>query len=153
MNAWSTMTTSRRESSDRYRAEIIRSGRWRIIEGNCGIQWVLQYQARVGGPDAGLERAGQAIEGVRRPVGRLQLEDVKHELVGARDLADGDLGLGLAAGGREDAVGNGRDGQVAGADDHVLQLDAESLEQSERGFSHRWAPVRRAHPADRGSAA
>ncbi|MCT8330909.1 hypothetical protein [Albidovulum sediminis] len=51
MNASVPIRLDHRESSDTYCAEIIRSGRWRIIEGSCGIQWVLQYQARCGGPD------------------------------------------------------------------------------------------------------
>ena len=51
MNAPSFIATSRRESADNYSAEIIRSGRWRIIAGRCGIQWILQFQARAGGPD------------------------------------------------------------------------------------------------------
>ncbi|WP_263735898.1 hypothetical protein [Defluviimonas sp. WL0002] len=51
MNASVPIKLDHRESSDTYCAEIIRSGRWRIIEGNCGIQWVLQHQARCGGPD------------------------------------------------------------------------------------------------------
>ncbi len=51
MNAASFIAISHRESADNYCAEVIRSCRWRIIEGNCGIQWVIQYQARAGGPD------------------------------------------------------------------------------------------------------
>lgn len=51
MNAPTFVATSRRESADGYSANVAQSGRWRIIEGNCGIQWVLQYQARVGAAD------------------------------------------------------------------------------------------------------
>lgn len=51
MNAPSSYQSGHRESSDTYRGEIFRHGRWRIIAGRCGIQWVLQFQARAGGPD------------------------------------------------------------------------------------------------------
>lgn len=51
MNAPTFVATSCRESADNYSANVVRSGRWRIIEGRCGIQWVLQYQARLGAPD------------------------------------------------------------------------------------------------------
>lgn len=51
MNPPSFVAASRREASGNYLAVVVRSGRWRIIEGRCGIQWVLQYQARLGAPD------------------------------------------------------------------------------------------------------
>lgn len=42
-----------RESSDRYRAEVYRSGNWRVAVSRDGIQWLLQHQrpgkAGVGG--------------------------------------------------------------------------------------------------------
>ena len=51
MNFSASIRPDHRESSDHYHREVIRSGRWRIIEGACGLQWALQRQARGGGPD------------------------------------------------------------------------------------------------------
>jgi len=53
MNATVRTNGDRRESSDDFRGEIIRSGRWRVIEGACQWQWVLQRLARAGSPDGG----------------------------------------------------------------------------------------------------
>ena len=53
MNATLRTNGDRRESSDGYRGEIIRSGRWRVIEGTCRRQWVLQRLTRAWSPDGG----------------------------------------------------------------------------------------------------
>jgi hypothetical protein len=53
MNAPSPIYADSRESSDHYRGELCRLGRWRAIEGACGIQWVLQRHASVTGANGG----------------------------------------------------------------------------------------------------
>ncbi|MGB3317134.1 MAG: hypothetical protein WBB85_22330 [Albidovulum sp.] len=51
MNAPSAISMDRREISDRYRGEIIRSGKWRIVICKDSYQWILQRLTRSESPD------------------------------------------------------------------------------------------------------
>ncbi len=82
--------------------------------------------------DVLLEHGAQAVE-VRARAASLHLDDVQGQLVGPGDVAEVDLALVSAGHGAQQDIRHGTHRQRLGIDDHVLDLDAEGLEQAQRG--------------------